>query len=70
MKVNYRLGCTIEIGPYQFIKPEIGVELEGENYERTLEMCQKLVREKMAEELTVIKAAFPNCHYILPYENE
>jgi hypothetical protein len=70
MKVNYSLSITVNIGNYQSIKPEIGIELEGENYERTLEMCQKLVCEKMAEELTVIKAAFPNCHYILPYENE
>jgi hypothetical protein len=68
MKVNYSLGCTVNIGNYQSIKPEIGVELEGENYERTLEMCQKLVREKMAEELIVIKTAFPNCRYTLPYE--
>jgi hypothetical protein len=68
MKVNYSLSITVNIGNYQSIKPEIGIELEGENYERTLEMCQKLVCEKMAEELTVIKAAFPNCRYTLPYE--
>lgn len=54
MKITYSLGCTVNIGNYQSMKPEVSVELEHTDFDTGLSLAETLVRNALQKNVDAI----------------
>lgn len=59
MVVRYSLSATVNIGNYQSLRPQVDVELTGDNVEELYKEAKELVKKYLNEELKLIKEVFP-----------